>query len=111
MQLKPNGQLQVDCYIDAYFAGLWSVKDNQDPISVKSCSGHLIFFMGCPSSWSSKLQTQITLSTMESEYIALSNAIGELIACREIFKEIYTHDMHNSAKGQSINYHTIYSIR
>ena len=107
MQLKPNGQLQVDCYVDADFAGLWSVEDDQDPISVKSRSGHLIFFMGCPFSWSSKLQTQIALSTMESEYIALSNAMRELIACREILKEIFTYVMHDTEKGKSINYHTI----
>ena len=109
MQLKPNGQLEVDCcYVDADFAGLWSVEDDEDPISVKSRSGHLILFMGCPFSWSSKLpQTQIALSTMESEYIPLSNAMRELIACREILKEIFAHVMHDSAKGNSINYHTI----
>ena len=109
MQLKPNGQLEVDCcYVDADFAGLWSVEDDEDPISVKSRSGHLILFMGCPFSWSSKLpQTQIALSTMESEYIPLSNAMRELIACREILKEIFTYVMHDTEKGKSINYHTI----
>ena len=64
MLLKPNGQLQVDCYVDADFEGLWGAEDDQDPISVKSRSGHVIFFMGCPFSWSSKLQTQIALSNM-----------------------------------------------
>jgi hypothetical protein len=107
MSLKPNGQLQVDCYVDADFAGLWNVEDDQDPVSVKSRSGHVIFFMGCPFSWSSKLQTQIALSTMESEYIALSQAMRELIACREILKEIYTHVLHDSEKGKSIDYYTI----
>ena len=48
--------------------------------------------MGYPFSWSSKLQTQIAFSTMESEYVALSQAMRELIACREILKDIlYTH--------------------
>ena len=107
MYLKPNGQLQVDCYVDADFAGLWKVEDDQDPISVKSRSGYLIMFMGCPFSWSSKLQTQIALSTMESEYIALSQAMRELIACREVLKEIHTHVLHDPQKGQNIKYHTI----
>jgi hypothetical protein len=45
-------------------------------------------FMNCPLLWVSKLQTQIALSTMEAEYIALSSAMRELIAIREILKEI-----------------------
>lgn len=44
--------------------------------------------MNCPLLWVSKLQTQIALSTMEAEYIALSSAMRELIAIREILKEI-----------------------
>ena len=89
MILKPTGTAKIDCYVDADFAGLWKVEDDQDPISVKSRSGHLITFMGCPLHWSSKLQTQIALSTMESEYIALSHAMRELIGLRQLLKEIY----------------------
>jgi hypothetical protein len=44
--------------------------------------------MECPLLWVSKLQTQIALSTMEAEYIALSSAMRELIAIREILKEL-----------------------
>jgi len=45
-------------------------------------------FMGCPLTWVSKLQTQIALSTMESEYIALSQSMRELIGIHEVIKEI-----------------------
>ena len=88
MILSPSSTLNVDCYVDADFAGLWKSEDPHDPISVKSRSGHLITFMGCPLLWSSKLQTQIALSTMEAEYIALSQAMRDLIGVREILKEI-----------------------
>jgi hypothetical protein len=71
-----------------YFAGLWGVEYDQDTTSVKSRTGFLIMFMNCPLLWVSKLQTQIALSTMEAEYIALSSAMRELIAIREILKEI-----------------------
>ena len=71
MYLEPSPLLTVDCYVDADFAGLWKSEDSQDPICVKSRSGHVIMFMGYPLQWQSKLQTQIALSTMESEYIAL----------------------------------------
>ena len=33
----------------------------------------------CPVHWESKLQTEITVSTMEAEYIALSKAMKDLI--------------------------------
>ena len=82
--LNPTTKLQVDCYVDADFAGLWNVEPDQDPICVKSRTGFLIMFMGCPLTWVSKLQTQIVLSTMEAEYIALSQSMRELIAIREI---------------------------
>ena len=107
MTISPLNEFRVDCYVDADFAGLWNVEDEQDPVSVKSRSGHLITFMGCPLQWSSKLQTQIALSTMESEYIALSQAMRELIGLREILKEIYTHVLNDTAGIKDISYHTI----
>ena len=80
--------LTVDCYVDADFAGLWGQEDEQDPISVKSRSGYLLTFAGCPLLWGSKLQTEVTLSTMEAEYVALSQSMRELIPIREVILEI-----------------------
>ena len=57
MSLIPSSELKVDCYVDADFAGLWSVENDQDPVCVKSRTGFLIMFMGCPVVWISKLQT------------------------------------------------------
>jgi hypothetical protein len=34
---------------------------------------------GCPILWKSKLQTEIALSTMEAEYVALSTAMKDLL--------------------------------
>ena len=45
-------------------------------------------FMGCPLTWVSKLQTQ--MSAMESEYIALSQSMRELIGIHEVIKEFLT---------------------
>jgi len=88
--LEPTSDLQVDCYVDANFAGLWNSEDDQDPICVKSQTGFLIMFMGCPLTWVSKLQTQIALSTMELEYIALSQSMREIFGILEVIKEIQT---------------------
>ena len=84
----PTGELVVDCYVDADFAGLWGSEDDQDPISVKSRTGYVLELAGCPLSWTSKLQTEIALSTMESEYIALSQSMRELIPVRRLVSEI-----------------------
>ena len=45
-------------------------------------------FKNCPLLWISKLQTEIALSTMEVEYLALSHSMRQLIEIREILKEI-----------------------
>jgi hypothetical protein len=49
------------------------------------------------------MQTQIALSTMEAEYIALSQAMRDLIPIREILKE-FMHIVFNITP--SILYHT-----
>lgn len=48
-------------------------------------------FAGCPLVWVSKLQTLVTLSTAEAEYVSLSTAMRQLISTREILKEIQEH--------------------
>ena len=80
--LKPTKDLKIDCFVDDDFAGLWGYEDDQDPTSVRSRSGFLFIVGGCVISWSTKLQTEIALSTMESEYIAMSMAMKELIPLR-----------------------------
>ena len=103
--LKPEVDYKLNCYVDADFAGLWGKEDDQDPVSVKSRSGFLITFMGCPIVWSSKLQTQIALSTMEAEYISLSNSMRELISLRETLKEFFLHVL-NKDDFSSLNIST-----
>jgi hypothetical protein len=85
---KPSGELVVDMYVDSDFLGLWKTEDDQDPLCVKSRTGYVLELAGCPLSWTSKLQSEIALSTMESEYIALSQAMRELIPVRRLVKEI-----------------------
>ena len=69
--------------------GLWNTEDDQDPLCVKSRMGFVIMFMNCPLLWVSKLQSQLALSTMEAEYIALSHSMRELIGIRQILKDIH----------------------
>jgi hypothetical protein len=86
--LKPNGSDTNDCYVDADFAGTWDINTLADPASVKSRTGYIITYSGCPILWSSKLQSEIALSTTEAEYISLSTSLRDLILMRAILKEL-----------------------
>ena len=60
-------------------------------------------YRGSPLMWVSKLQTQIALSTMEAEYIALSQSMQDLIPIHEVLKEIMTAVFQ---REQKISYHS-----
>jgi len=79
--------MALDCYVDADFAGMWDTTDSDDPSSVKCRTGYVIVFANCPV-WVSKLQTDIALSTTEAEYIALSQAMRDIIPMRTVQNEI-----------------------
>jgi hypothetical protein len=88
LNFTPNGKFLIDCYVDADYAGLWRYEDDQDPVSVKSRTGYILIFAGCPLLWVSKLQTEVALSTLEAEYIALSQSMRDLIPARRLIEEI-----------------------
>ncbi len=55
---------------------------------VKSRTGYVMMLNDCPVHWVSKLQTEISLSTTEAEYIALSQAMRELLPMREFLSQV-----------------------
>ena len=87
--MKPDlKNLQLDLFADADFADIYSTKNKQDPISVKSQRGLLINFGEFSILWSSKLQSEIFLSTLEAEYIILSQEMRELIGRKSLLAEL-----------------------
>ena len=86
--LKPTGDYDMECHVDADFAGLWPLEDVMDPTCVKSRTGFVISISGCPVIWSSKLQSDIAGSTMEAEYNALSTAMRDVIPMQNLFKTV-----------------------
>jgi hypothetical protein len=101
--LKPVDILNIECFVDADFAGLWPFEDKQDPSCVKSRTGFAICLSGCPVVWSSKLQTDIATSTMEAEYNALSQAMREVLPFKNLVGIVarhvgYTDDMVTTMK-------------
>ena len=77
--LRPSTELDIDVYVDADFAGLWPYEDKQDPTCAKSRTRFVICLANCPVVWQSKLQHEITLSTMEAEYNALSMSMRSVL--------------------------------
>ena len=88
LRMRPTDELKLDCYVDADFAGLWGCEDPEDPIVSKSRTGYIFLLAGCPLLWSSKLQTETAMSTMMSEYIALSQAMRDLLPLKNLVKSV-----------------------
>ena len=86
--LKPSKQLKVDCFVDADFAGPWNVENPEDPLCVKSRTGYVLLVGNCPVHWVSKLQSEISVSTMEAEYISLSTGMRDLIPLCTLVDEV-----------------------
>lgn len=69
----------LSVFTDASWA---SDRDNR-----RSFSGFIIFFKNIPISWKTRKQKCVALSSMEAEYIALSEACKELIWFSKIYEE------------------------
>ena len=68
----------IDCYVDADWAG--------DHLDRKSTSGYVIRLYGNVIGWKSKKQRCVTKASTYAEYVALSEAVSELMSIREIMK-------------------------
>ncbi len=77
-------------YVNADFAGRWHKEFSHLRGNVLSHTGYIIEFCGCPISWASKLQSEITLLTTKSEYIALSTATRDILPLLRVLQDIIT---------------------
>ena len=69
----------IECYVDSDSANRWAQEDDDNTENIISCTGYVITYVGCTLLWCSKLQTTIALSTTESKYIALIQAMRKVI--------------------------------
>ena len=71
----PKGKLgepwEMVCYTNADYAG--------DPVTRRSVTGYIIFLHGVPVCFCSRSQKSVTLSSCESEWIALSEAVKDVM--------------------------------
>ena len=74
--MKPSKEAILEVYADADFDVNWNKATAKDDGSTaKSRTGIVITFAKCPILWTSKLQTEIALNTIEAEYMALSSSL------------------------------------
>jgi hypothetical protein len=62
--------------------------DAENTDNVLSWTGYVIMYSNCPILWVSHLQTEIALSTAKAEYIALSQALQDVIPLITLLQEI-----------------------
>ena len=91
--IDPDHSSLFEVWADADFSGNWNKTTAElDPSRAKSRSGYVINMAGCPTLWASKLQTQIALSSCESEYICLSQALREVLPLMTMIQELKDRD-------------------
>ena len=84
---KPDTSQGLECYVDADFVVGWKYGDQNSQESVLSLTGFFIMYYGFSIHWGGKIQTEISLSTTESEYIDLSTSMREQITFMSLMKE------------------------
>jgi hypothetical protein len=88
--LKPDASKAFEVHVDCDFAGNWVKKEDaqDDPSTAKSRTGYIISYGGCPVVWASKLQTEVVLSSTESEYVGLSESLRIAIVMMNLLREM-----------------------
>jgi hypothetical protein len=88
--LDPKNDKLFECWVNADFLGQY-VKGAQDlaldSMTAKSRTGFIITYAGCPITWGSRIQQKATLSSTESEYVALSEAFRVLLPMMDLLEE------------------------
>ena len=74
-------------FVDADFSGNWNKEESYDRDTARSQHGFIIMYEGCLVIHKSQLQTEIALSSTESEYTGLSYALREAIPIMRILNE------------------------
>jgi hypothetical protein len=87
--LRPDVTKSFEVHVDCDFAGNWVKQDAMDdPSTAKSRTGYIISYGGCPVIWASKLQTEVVLSSTESEYVGLSESLRVAIVMMNLLNEM-----------------------
>jgi hypothetical protein len=87
--LTADTSKSFEVHVDCDFAGNWVQEDAlNDPSTAKSSTSFIISYGGCPVIWASKLQTEVVLSSTESEYVGLSESLRIAILMMSLLREM-----------------------
>ena len=81
-------KMVVYCYADGDFVGIWGQEKPQDTICAGNMTVFVVFFFNYLLLWFSKIQTDITLLTLNYEYVALSHSVIDLLPLNNLSKEV-----------------------
>ena len=79
MSFEPDKNKDLEVSVDTSFARDWNTLCSEELLSDMPRTGFVIKCISCPIYWTSKLQTEIALSTTESEYIELFHSMRDSI--------------------------------
>ena len=86
--MTPDHNKDLEMHVDADFSGNWRKEESHIRDSARSRHGYVISYHGCPLLWKSQLQSEIALSSTESEYIGISHGLRDVIPIMETLKEM-----------------------
>ena len=83
LKIEPTGNFnkpwEVICFCNSNYVG--------GPVSRQSISGLILYVLGIPVSWKSKLPKSASPSSSEVEYITFSEAVKEVMFVAQLFGE------------------------
>ena len=77
----------LEVWVDADFSDNWNRSESEERDKAISIHGYVIMYEGCPILHKSQLQTEISLSSTESEYTFISYALREAIPIMILLRE------------------------
>lgn len=83
---KPDKTRSIDKYVHVSFDGKWNAEWSNKPTSFMLRTEYEILYVKCPTILCSRLETKILLSTTESDYIALSQSMRDVILLMKVLR-------------------------
>ena len=84
--VRPSNARELEVFVDVDFAGNWDKNEAWDRDTARSQHGYILSYHGCPIIWKSQMQTDIALSSTDSEYTGLSYTLREAIPMIKLLK-------------------------
>ena len=103
MYYRPDMRRSFEVHVDAEFGGLFNRETAaDDPDTARSRGGYIVRYANCPIIWSSRLITEICLSTTEAEYVALSESMRATIPIMNLMHECQSHGILDQAAQPNV---------